>query len=60
MDASKNILVAGWILVFDFELFIGECCQLVSDCDVSISGGGESGRIDFISYRSFGRIAEKH
>jgi hypothetical protein len=27
MDASKNILVATGILVFDFELFIGKDLQ---------------------------------
>ena len=27
MDGSKKILVATGILVFDFELFIGELCK---------------------------------
>ena len=31
MDASKKIFVATGNLVFDFELFIGEWRQLVSD-----------------------------
>jgi hypothetical protein len=30
MDASKKILLAIRILVFDFELFIGELCQIMS------------------------------
>jgi hypothetical protein len=31
MDASKKMFVATRIIVFDFELFIGALCQLVSD-----------------------------
>jgi len=27
MDASKKIFVVIWILVFDFELFIGALCE---------------------------------
>jgi hypothetical protein len=31
VDASKKIFMATGIIVFDFELFIGGQCQLVSD-----------------------------
>ena len=34
VDASKKIFVATEILLFDFELFIGERSQLLSDIDL--------------------------